>query len=228
MIVKMTQFETLLKVKILFCKVQSEYIWCSNTIVIYIVVHNWPKKMYLYLQIDMTWFCERLRHCSVINSSISSKVLNNRLVNCLLNLAQIFSAGLSSGLYGGRNTKATFKGICRHFALWNDPLSRTRILNSNGSILENSSRKAWNESLLQQGISRSNRFPSRGENAPNKYKDWNFCWNVQIGFIPLAVKLLPFFVIKPKRLSSSKYKFTFSKAAACFSQICLQIWWKFF
>ncbi len=30
MIVKMTQFETLLKVKILFCKVQSEYIWCSN------------------------------------------------------------------------------------------------------------------------------------------------------------------------------------------------------
>jgi hypothetical protein len=39
-----------------------------------------------------------------INKLTSSSDLNNLLVNALLNLAHIFSAGFSSGEYGGRKT----------------------------------------------------------------------------------------------------------------------------
>ena len=46
-----------------------------------------------------------------INKLISSKDLNNLLVNALLNLAHIFSARFSSGEYGGRNTSLILSGI---------------------------------------------------------------------------------------------------------------------
>jgi hypothetical protein len=46
-----------------------------------------------------------------------------------------------------------------------------------------------------------------GENAPNSHNDLYSCLNGQMGFMPLAVRDLPFFVNNPKRLSSQKYTF---------------------
>ena len=73
-----------------------------------------------------------------MNMLSSFKVLNNLLVKDLLRCADIFSAGLSSGLYGGKKISAMLLGMINVFALWNALLSSTMILNSSGLCLENS------------------------------------------------------------------------------------------
>ena len=49
--------------------------------------------------------------------SKSSNVLNNLFEKSLLNFAHIFSAGLSSGLYGGKKIRIIFSGIFKDNAL---------------------------------------------------------------------------------------------------------------
>ena len=89
-------------------------------------------------------------------------------MNFLLSIAHIFSAGLSSGLYGGRNISPILSGIVKDLALWNAPLSRTIILNSVGFCNENSFKNSWKLAALQLGISNKNLHPVIGEKAPNK------------------------------------------------------------
>jgi hypothetical protein len=67
-----------------------------------------------------------------------SKVLQT---NSLFKSHHTFSAGFSSGLYGGKKIRTILRGISNDFDLWNDPLSKTTTFNSEGFILENSSRK---------------------------------------------------------------------------------------
>ena len=140
----------------------------------------------------------------LIKELISSNEKWILFVNFLFNTAQIFSAGFNSGLYGGRNRSWMFLGICNDFALWNGPLSSTIIFNSSGRCFENSSMNSWNISALQAGISAAILSPLIGEYAPNRYVLLNTWWKGQIGFTPLAVKVLPFLVKSPNRHSSSK------------------------
>lgn len=71
------------------------------------------------------------------NRLISSSVLKILLVNFRLRECHIFSAGLSSGLYGGRNSNAMLWGMLSFFALCKAPLSSTTILNCSLLCSEN-------------------------------------------------------------------------------------------
>ena len=77
---------------------------------------------------------------STKKSERASSVLKRRFEKFLFKACHIFSAGLSSGLYGGINTRAMFGGTSRQVALWNAPLSNTTILNSSALCWENKSR----------------------------------------------------------------------------------------
>ena len=162
------------------------------------------------------------------NVSSSDIDLKNWLVNWRLNFAHIFSAGFSSGLYGGRKMRTMLAGIFNDLALWKAPLSKTISFNSFSCWRENWSRDIWKVFPLQLGSSIKKLSPVMGEKAPNKYVDRNTCWNLQIGFTPLAVRVLPALVKRPNLLSSWKYRFIevySSTAKACASW---QIWAKFF
>jgi len=107
----------------------------SNTKVNYNIVQNEFTKMYLNAQVDLTILFSKLFVTSQIKSLSTSRELNSLFVNVLLNPAHIFSAGLSSGLYGGKNSNAMFAGMIKDLALWKAPLSSTITLNSSGFII---------------------------------------------------------------------------------------------
>jgi len=73
-----------------------------------------------------------------MNTMSASNVLNNLLVKALLRYAHIFSAGLSSGIYGGKKMNAMFSEMISTFPLWKEPLSSTIILNSSRFCFANS------------------------------------------------------------------------------------------
>ena len=97
-----------------------------------------------------------------------SRDLKSWLVKGLLNQAQICSAGLSSGQYGGKKIKAMLFGILSFLALWKAPLSSTISLSSFGSSFEKLSKKIWKVTELQKGSSNKNLFPLIGEKAPKR------------------------------------------------------------
>jgi hypothetical protein len=88
-----------------------------------------------------------------MKSLSSSSVQCGLLVNFLFKMSQIFSAGLSSGQYGGKKTSLMSSGTRSAFALWNALLSNTIILNTSGLWREYSSRNARKFPLSQFGIS---------------------------------------------------------------------------
>ncbi len=100
--------------------------------------------------------------------------------NSAFHLPQYFSAGLSSVAYGGRNSSATLWVTTSRFALWKAPLSISIIFSSGGLRLEDSFRKTWSVTVLQPGISSSKWSPVRSEKPPNRYSDWNTCWNKRL------------------------------------------------
>lgn len=163
-----------------------------------------------------------------MNSLTSSRVLHSMLVNFLLNIAHMFSAGLSSGLCGGIKSSTILSGTSSALALWNAPLSSTKILNSSGFLLESSSRNNWKLSVLQCGSSSKKLSPSIGENAPKSQSVWKTCWNGQIGLTPFAVSALPFRVNRPNLLSSWKYRLTDWYLQSVASIISWHFWPKFF
>ena len=150
------------------------------------------------------------------------------LLYFLLKKAQIFSAGFSSGEYGGKKINPIFSGITKALDLWNAPLSRTIILNSFGFCFANSFKKIWKLFESQFGSSKRNLSPLIGEKAPNKYSVWNTWWNGHIGLTPIAVRDFPFLVNKPNLLSSPKYKFMTSNLGSDFKITSWYFWTKFF
>ena len=66
---------------------------------------------------------------------------------------------------------------------------------------------------MQWGISNSKWFPVIGENAPNKYRDLNTCWNKQKGLMP--------FVVKPIRLQRyTLFVLSLYELCNCFQKLC--------
>ena len=125
---------------------------------------------------DFTTACDNALTASHSLSDRCSKVGKNSVAIESFSSRHIFSAGLSSGLYGGMNSKAIFWGTFNCAALWKAPLSRMMILNSSGVCLENSSRDNWKQSVLHLGSSKVKCVPVTGENAPNRYRFLNLCW----------------------------------------------------
>ena len=72
--------------------------YICNTSYKYYLVQFKPAKIYANPQVLFTLSAPNEFVASVINSLTSSKVLKNLLVNFLLSIAHIFSAGFSSGL----------------------------------------------------------------------------------------------------------------------------------
>ena len=142
--------------------------YLSNIIYIYYIVQLMSEEIYSKLQVD--FMVSGIRFLTVCSMKLltSSRVLQNRLVNFLFINAHIFSAGLSSGLYGGKKSRTIFSGTFNLAALWKAPLSNTIILNSSGLCLDISSRNNWKHSVLQLGSSSIKLDPSMGENAPNR------------------------------------------------------------
>src|SRR5450759_2380704 len=97
-----------------------------------------------------------------------SRESNSKFENCLLYFAHIFSAGFSSGLYGGKKMRAIFSGIISFFALWKAPLSSTTILNSSGFWFDKLFKKIWKFSPLQLGSISCKLSPVMGEKAPKR------------------------------------------------------------
>lgn len=69
------------------------------------------------LVIEITSLLVRVNAKLQTKSDKSFRDLNNLFVKALLNLAQIFSAGLSSGEYGGKKIRTILFGTIRYFAL---------------------------------------------------------------------------------------------------------------
>lgn len=103
---------------------------CFGNYTIYVLFsfQNPPSKIYPYPQMLFTFSSVNDKACSVINWLRCSKVGHSKLVKALLNFAHIFSAGFSSGEYGGKKSRLTFLGTIKDLALWKAPLSNTRIL----------------------------------------------------------------------------------------------------
>lgn len=70
--------------------------------------------------------------------------------------------------------------------------------------------------------------PVIGEKAPESQVDLNTCWKVQIFLILMAVTDFPFWINKPNRHSSWKYKFTVLKFPTALSATSWQIRRSFF
>lgn len=94
------------------------------------------------MQVEIILLLVQALICFSKKSDISSKDMKVLLEKARLSLCHIFSAGFSSGAYGGRKIRAIFWGMIKDFALWNAPLSSMIILNSWLRCCANESKKS--------------------------------------------------------------------------------------
>ena len=102
---------------------------------------NGQSVIYSYSQILITVSLVSLCTSELMKSLTSSRVLWSLPEKARFILHHIFSAGFSSGEYGGIKSKRILVGIFSFATLWNAPLSSNMILNSSGFSFENSSKK---------------------------------------------------------------------------------------
>ncbi len=136
------------------------------------------------------------------SSGWASRVGNWSQASASLRSRQTRAIGLSSGPYGGQDTRRTCSGMVSWWAVWAPLLSRSRRFRRSGKAWANRSMQSWKFSACREGRAKQKRSALVGAPAPSTENHAKTCWLAPTGGTPQAVRRRRRTVSRPTRRSS--------------------------